>query len=100
MPVSRFPFLDLGFVHAFRTELVIDHHMFTNASAVGGLCAGQDPFSLPGVPALGALRQGDFKLIVGREAQVRQLRLPNNLKTPSSSPVLTDFSALPTTILL
>ena len=27
----------------------------------------QVPFVIPGVPALGALRQGDWKLIVGRE---------------------------------
>ena len=46
-----------------------DHHMFTNASAViagGGVCAGQVPFAVPGVAALGALRQNDWKLIVGR----------------------------------
>jgi arylsulfatase I/J len=28
-----------------RTEIVHDHHMFTNASADGGICAGQVPFA-------------------------------------------------------
>jgi len=41
-----------------RTEIVHDHHMFTQASAVNGTCGGQDPFEIPGLPALGALRQG------------------------------------------
>ena len=50
-----------------RAEIVHDHHMFRNASAAGGVCAGQKPFVVPGLPALGALRQGDWKLIVGVE---------------------------------
>ena len=41
-----------------RTEIVHDHHMFTQDSAVNGTCGGQDPFEIPGLPALGALRQG------------------------------------------
>jgi len=56
-----------------RREIVHDHHMFTNASAgiPGGSmqCAGQVPFAVPGVAALGALRQNQWKLIVGPEEQ-------------------------------
>ena len=48
-----------------RDELVHDHIMFKNASGLGGLCIGQDPFEVPGYSALGALRQGPWKLIVG-----------------------------------
>lgn len=47
-----------------RTTLVHDHHMFSNASAVFG-CAGQNPFAMSGYDALGAIRDGDYKLIVG-----------------------------------
>lgn len=50
-----------------RDEIVLDHHMFTEASSMNGTCAGQAPFTVPGVSALGALRQGDWKLIVGPE---------------------------------
>ena len=49
-----------------RTILVHDHHMFTNESARDG-CAGQSPFSMPGYDALGAIRMGNYKLIVGQE---------------------------------
>ena len=48
-----------------RDEIVLDHHMFTEESAMNGTCEGQMPFSVPGVPALGALRQGKWKMIVG-----------------------------------
>ena len=47
-----------------RTSLIHDHHMFTNASNAS-LCAGQNPFSLPGYDSLGAIRVGRYKLVVG-----------------------------------
>ena len=42
--------------------------MFTNASTAYE-CAGQDPFSMPGYDALGAIRMGKYKLIVGLERE-------------------------------
>ena len=53
-----------------RMEIIHDHHMFSDASASCGdgcTCAGQSPFTMPGYAALGALRVGDLKLIVGVE---------------------------------
>jgi arylsulfatase B len=67
--IDQWPYLSGVATAPPRTELVHDHHMFTNASALNGTCAGQKPFSLPGYSALGALRQGDWKLLVGVEFQ-------------------------------
>ena len=51
-----------------RSEIVHDHYMFTNASGVYG-CVGQAIWELPGYSALGALRMGDYKLIVGPNSE-------------------------------
>ena len=67
--LDLWPYISGAVVASPRTEIVLDHHMFTNASATNGTCGGQVPFAVPGVAALGALRQGDWKLIVGPEAQ-------------------------------
>ena len=72
-----------------RTRLVHDHHMFTNASAVEG-CIGQDPFAMPGYDALGAIREGDYKLIVGRENVASWY----GDFSPNSSDVKPDLSAV------
>eukprot|EP00939_MAST-03C_sp_MAST-3C-sp1_P005139 g5139.t1 len=72
-----------------RSRLVHDHHMFTNASAVEG-CIGQDPFSMPGYDALGAIRDGDYKLVVG----IEHFASWYGDFSPNSSDVKPDFSAV------
>ena len=49
-----------------RTEIIHDHRMFNNASRVDG-CRGQAIYEKPGYNALGAIRLGDYKLIIGDE---------------------------------
>lgn len=77
-----------------RTEIVHDHYMFTNASAAY-TCSGQTPFSLPQYTAMGALRVGDLKLIVGPNHQASWYDLtPGKSAELSSRPnVQNDFSA-------
>ena len=52
-----------------RTTLIHDHRMFTNASRNhnGDNCKGQVIYEKPGYNSLGAVRVGNYKLIVGDE---------------------------------
>lgn len=64
------PYLSGEVSESPRTEIVLDHHMFTNESANIGsdtVCGGQEWFELPGYDALGSIRVGRHKLIVGPE---------------------------------
>lgn len=65
---NLWPYLTGKMLTSPRTLLVHDHHMFTNASAAYG-CAGQEWFELPGYDSLGAIRVGQYKLIIGPEKQ-------------------------------
>ena len=51
--------------------MVLDHRMFTNASQnhTGDLCHGQRLWEKPGYDALGAIREGNFKLVIGDTAE-------------------------------
>jgi len=70
---NLWPYISGAVKDSPRNELVHDHHMFTNASAVipgsSTRCGGQNPFQLPGYSSLGAIRVGKYKLIVGTEFQ-------------------------------
>lgn len=74
-----------------RTELVHDHRMFTNASRNhnGDSCKGQRIFEKPGYDALGAIRVGKYKLIVGDEYEASWFGefSPNNTRPPDLNAV-------------
>jgi arylsulfatase B len=67
--ISQWKYISGQVAEAPRTEIVHDHRMFSNASRNhnGDLCNGQVVYEKPGYDALGAIRMGDFKLIVGDE---------------------------------
>eukprot|EP00463_Aulacantha_scolymantha_P003550 TRINITY_DN4420_c0_g1_i1.p1 TRINITY_DN4420_c0_g1~~TRINITY_DN4420_c0_g1_i1.p1 ORF type:complete len:201 (+),score=18.93 TRINITY_DN4420_c0_g1_i1:271-873(+) len=59
--INMWPYLTGQVADSPHTELVHDHHMFTNASSAYN-CRGQSPFQMPGYLSLGAIRSGKYKL--------------------------------------
>ena len=64
--MSVWPYITGQVSHSPRTEMVLDHRMFSSESA--GVCArGQSHWTWGNFTTLGALRRGRYKLIVGPE---------------------------------